>query len=355
MSIPYRTQRVLHRLGIIALVLIVIIVIGWFCSVVWLERYVIYTEEGASIDFSLSAEIPQGEVAVPPDTGETVPIFYNEGENALDLNTELTQLWGYYIDSTDLKDTAAIIEKLNTLESGTPIMLDVKNIYGGFYYSSSVPEATPAGSVDVAAVDKLITELTTRNFYVIARVPAFKDYTYGLNHVPSGLPIVGGGGVLWQDDDGCYWLKPSDNGTLNFLKQIVDELRGMGFDEVVLSHFQFPDTNNIVFNDDRTEALTTAAQYLLTNCGTDSFAISFAATSAGFTLPEGRTRLYLEDVAAQNVAARAAQLTITDPEIRLVFLAETNDTRYNAFGVLRPISMSDVLESQRPQKDEETE
>ena len=55
-------------------------------------------------------------------------------------------------------------------------------------------------------------------------------------------------------------------------------------------------------------------------------------------LPEGRSRLYLENVSAKNAAAIAATTQVADPAINLVFLATTNDTRFNDYSVIRPIS-----------------
>ena len=43
MSIPYRTRRVLNRLGIVLMIFLLVGVIAWLCWVVWLERYVVYT------------------------------------------------------------------------------------------------------------------------------------------------------------------------------------------------------------------------------------------------------------------------------------------------------------------------
>ena len=68
---------------------------------------------------------------------------------------------------------------------------------------------------------------------------------------------------------------------------------------------------------------------------------------ADFVLPEGRTRLYLSGVEAKEVGAKASQFTFENPEVRLVFLADTNDTRFDAYGVLRPMEVSGVLEAQK--------
>ena len=48
MSIPYRTRRVLNRLGSVLLVLLLISVVAWLCWVIWLQRYVVYTDDGAT-------------------------------------------------------------------------------------------------------------------------------------------------------------------------------------------------------------------------------------------------------------------------------------------------------------------
>ena len=89
MAIPYRTRRHLQRLGTLALALLVLGVFTWLCWVIWVERYIIYTEDGATIDFELSAQLPMGEVALPPVAGEGPEIHYNEGENAVNTSTSM--------------------------------------------------------------------------------------------------------------------------------------------------------------------------------------------------------------------------------------------------------------------------
>lgn len=347
MNIPYRTRRRLQRLGTFLLFVLMMGIIAWFCWVVWLERYVVYTRDGATIDFSLSAEIPAGEVAVPPAAGDGPSIHYNEGENAINTSTELTQLAGYYITAQMMiDDMAGVQERVATLSTGTPVMIELKGGYGSFYYSTDIEGAITSSSVDVAAVDALITQMKSKNLYLIAQVPAFRDYTYALNHVTSGVPYTGGGGALWLDSGGCYWLKPTDSGVLGWISSIVLELRNMGFNEVVLSDFSVPEGDRIVYNGERATDLVSAASTLLTSCTTSTFTLSFTVSSSTFALPEGRCRMYLSGVSAKDVASIAAQSTVTDPEIRMVFIADTNDTRYDTYGVLRSLEVAVELEGQ---------
>ena len=349
MRIPYRTQRLLRRVGIISLIVLMLFIIAWFCSVVFLERHVVYTREGAMLDLSVSANEIIGEVATPPVGSTDITIFYNEGADAINMSDDLQQLDGYFIDIDDLKtNIAGCWDLLEPLKAGTPIMIDLKGGYGSAYYSSTLPGIITSSEVSVASVDELIGYMSEKNFYKIARISAFRDYNWGLHNVPSGLMHVNGLG-LWPDEGHCYWLDPTNENTLNWITSIIKEIKNMGFDEVVLTDFRFPNTDLIRFDGDKATALVDAANKLISACGEKDFTVSFEVPDSTFALPEGRTRMYLENISATNVGMVASNVTetIPDPQLRLVFIAETNDTRFNAFGCLRPISTSTAMEAQK--------
>lgn len=335
MKLSYRARQTLKRIGIIALVaLLVATLVGalWF---IWLERFVIYTRDsGAIFDKTITEEFPAGGLAQKKEE-TAVSIYYNEGENTIQTSHELTQLVGYYADTAALEEgVGTVLEQVKALPISTPVMLDVKSPKGAFFYSSSV--STKRDSyIDTATMDQLIAYLNDNQMYAIARLPALRDYEYGLNHVSDGLPTSGG--YLWADDDYCYWLNPSSQGTITYLISIVSELKALGFDEVVFEEFYFPETDKIVFNGDKEQAIATAAHTLLTACSTESFAVSFVGQTPTFPLPEGRSRLYIESANAAQAEAIALQTGLANPAINLVFLTEVHDTRFNAFGVLRPL------------------
>jgi len=353
MNIPYRTRRVINRIGYVSLVVLMALAVLWFCWVIFVERYVVYTRDGAVLDMSYSSHDITGEVAVPPQSKQEISIYYNEGANSIELGNALTQLDGYYITADDLtKDIAGVWEALEKLPMGSTVMIDMKGGYGSFYYSSHLSEAIHSQSVSVASVDEMIQMMQERGFYTIARVSAFRDYNYGLNHVPNGLYMTNRKG-LWADSGGCYWLDPTNSAVLNWVASIVLELKALGFREVVLTDFCFPNTDKILFNGDKDAAIADAAKKMMTMCGSDTFTLSFGTSSAAFPLPEGRSRIFLEGVAATDVGAKVSQFPGESPEIHLVFVAETNDTRFNAYGVLHSISVSEMLESQKAEKGEE--
>ena len=351
MNIPYRTRQRLNRAGLILGIVVMLMIIAWFCSVIWLQRHVVYSRDGAKLDLELNANEIVGEVAVPPAASpDSISIYYNEGENAIDASNALTQLDGYFIDGEDLQNNiAGVWAMLEPLNVGTPIMIDLKGGYGSFYYPSNISEAIASQSVSTASVSEMITDMKESGFYMIARISAFRDYNYGLHHVGSGLMHVNGLG-LWPDNGGCYWLNPTDPGVINWLISIVNELKELGFHEVVLTDFRFPESDMYRYDgteEDKKAALVSAATSIATQCTTSRFCVSFGVTDPTFALPEGRTRIYLENVDATVALSQAAQATMESPETRLVFVANTNDTRYNDYGVLRSIEVAEMLEAQK--------
>lgn len=344
-TITYKTRRKLKTIGTFALVVALVLVIAWFCWIVWLERYVIYTQDGAQVDFTLSDQLTDfGQTADPPVPPETVSIYYNEGAAAVETSTELAQLYGYYIDVTMLQDIDSVRGKISTLPAGTAIMLDVKSIHGAFYYSTSL-DANMDNRVSPTDVDALIKDINARNLYTIARLPSLRDRDFGLNNVSAGLPLPGG--YLWMDSEGCYWLDPTDAQALAWITAQVNELKELGFDEVVLSDWRFPDGERIVFNADKTASLVEAAQTLVNNCGSETFCVSFLVNTPSITLPSGRVRMYLENVSPRNIATNASLATVDNLPVKLVFVSTANDTRYDEYGALRPLTSADALEAQK--------
>ncbi len=337
MKLSYKTRRRLQNLGIFTLILLLLAIVVWAVWMLWLDRYVIYTSEGAKLDFSLSVDQLSGELAVKPATDETISIYYNEGDNAVNTSTELTQIIGYYIDADMLlKEMDLVLEQAQQLPPGTPVMIDLKDSWGNFYYETDA-SAHISNKVDADTLKDLMRMLQRADCYLIARVSAFRDYFFGLENVNYGLPHSSRR-YLWQDSGRCYWLSPSSEGTLSYLIQIGSEIRAMGFNEVVFSNFCFPKTTDIYYKGDKVAAIKTAAERLVSSFGSDSFCVSFVADSTDFVLPAGRTRLYLENRSASAVNSLAAAVTVPDNTVNLVFLTDVNDTRFDAYSVLRPIT-----------------
>lgn len=342
MNLSYKTRRRISRLFKAVVITAVVAAILWLFWIIWVGRYIVYTKDGARLDFSLSPTFPSGVVAGEPTRSPTVHIVYDEPQESLPLppTVEKAGISGYYVDPEQLKsDIPGLLEQLKALPKGTAVLLDVKNIKGHFYYTSGIGKE--ASSVDNEQMDQLLSWLLGSELYVIGRIPAFQDYEYGLNNVEHGLPKKGGNGSLWLDrDNSTYWLDPTSNGALEYITQVTMELRLMGFDEVVYTDFRLPETDEIQFDADPAQAIADAAAVLADTCSSDRFWVSFQSSDPSFPLPEGSSRLYLEGVAAENLDAITDQAVTADPAIHLLFLTTTHDNRFEEYCYLRPLELA---------------
>ena len=339
MSIPYRTQQNLRRLAITLLTLLVVGVLVWGLWFLWLQRFVVYSRsEGAVLNFELPEELPPGEAAVEPEKGDPVEIYYNEGDDKLELDAQVAKLSGYFFERKQIyTDPAGAWERVQKLPTGTAVLMDMKNIKGQFYYSTDLgrPSITTA---EAEGVDQLIDNLASSGYYTIARVPGLRDREFGLKYTNYGLPVSGG--YLWMDSEGCYWLDPTKNGTIEYLTEIAEELRALGFREVVFEDYYFPDTERIIFKGDKKEALAKTAQTLVDNCATETFTVSFVSDGS-WTPPTGNSRIYYTEMSnPAQITDLVKKLELKDPPAQMVFLTANTDNRFDEYGVLRPIDMA---------------
>lgn len=342
-TMTYRTRRRLHKLGVFCGCFFGILLLIWVCWFFWLGRFIVYSGNEAKLDFGWVSHEADAIVAVPPEEA-TVAIHFNEGEDTVETTTELAPVSGFYVTANDMIENIDLVtDTIQQLPKDSAVMLDLKSVVGNFYYSTKIEGATVSDKVDAAAVDKLIKTVTQGDYYAIAKIPAFRDRLFGLENDSNGYTLAhSSGGYMWSDEGGCYWMNPTADSAIGYLISIVKELQSLGFDEVVFTDFSFPPTDDIFFEGDRSQAIINAASTMVTTCSTDKFTVSFASGDSTFPLPAGRSRLYLTGVEADNVQSAADRVTLTDKQIHLVFLTDTNDTRFDTFNVIRPITAAEV-------------
>lgn len=337
-NLTWRTRRRLKTLALVLGGLAAVALALWVCWILWLGRFVVYSQEGVRLDFDW---VRPGEfvVAAPPELMD-VNIRYDDGlEAPVEPSGELTQLTGCTITLEMLTGDIAELDRIiREQPKGTAVLLELKAGNGTFYYDTAMPGASVSNKVDTEALAELIQYLAKADYYTIAAVPAFRDRAYGLENTSLGIHHSSGG-YLWAGADKCYWLDPAKEGTRTWLREIAMELRDLGFDEVLFTDFTFPPTDAILYEGDKTAVLNETAQHLVYNLTTGEFCVSFLCDSEGFVLPEGRTRLYRSGVDAAMAQTVADSVTVPDGLINLVFLTEAKDTRFDAFSVLRPLPL----------------
>lgn len=335
-NLTYRTRRRLKTAGVVLGSIVAVSVVVWLCWILWLGRFVVYSRDAVRLDFDWVT--PGAFVAaVEPEEKEINILFDDGSEVVIDRTKPLERMSGFYVTTDMLVDDVEAVERLiREQPKGTAIMLELKSGTGNFYYNTSLPGANVSSKIDEDAVEELIKYVTKADYYTVACVSALRDRAYGLKNTSYGLHHSSGR-YLWAGDDKCYWLDPTKNGTRSWLIEVASELRDLGFDEVVFTDFCFPPTEDILFEGDKLAALNETAEHLVYNLATDTFGVSFLCNDPGFKLPDGRTRVYRDDVDADMAQDTAAALDIPSMEVNLVYLTEAMDTRFDVFGVLRPM------------------
>ena len=364
MVFSYRTRRVLSRIFPTLLTVLVLILAAVLCWLIWLQRFVVYTPQGVVFDFSLqppsasgirpqdpgrndiNIEYPdtpitwpsQGPVTPTDPTLPSIPDIPDIPDTPKPPATSGdTVLTGYYTDlKTIQEDPNGVRNQIERLPAGTAVMVTVANYWGYRYYTSA--HGTPVSQENLAKMDGLLEWMAQQDYYMIARLPAFRDYYYSLDNTSLGL--AKSNGYLWQDADRCYWLNPTKAKVQTRLTQIIRELKDLGFDEVVFEDFMIPDAEAIVFSGDRKEAVYEVAQILVEACATEDFAISFLTSDYGFRLPQGNCRLYLENVEPSAVQDVLDAIDTPDDRLQIVFFCGTFDSRFDGCSVLRPLDLA---------------
>ena len=207
------------------------------------------------------------------------------------------------VDVSTLTDDAAIRAAAQQLKAqGAEYgLVTLKDANGVIYYASGA--AAAAGSVTAAPVDPARIAAIFREEGIIpaAQLAAFKDPVSP--RTDPSMAIHYNGDALWLDaqKNGNPWLNPYSEAAVEYVGDLVEELHGMGFEQVVLTNVQFPKlskkqdygTTNGVSRADQLKADIAALQdrfagsvtlwfsYTLDQCNTSSVALDVPAVTLG--------------------------------------------------------------------------
>lgn len=328
----------MKRLGLVLLALVILLIILAVCRFLYLDRFIVYKNGHATLNYDQKLE-SNGLVPQSPDPEEFPFETILDTSHEANMGETLSKLNGFYVSTTMLaEDVDAVRDALWDAEDYNAVVIDVKSVYGNFYYSSKLAGAQKA-TADIEAIDKLIAQLCARNdLTVIARVPAFSDPNYALAHQSQGLPLLSG--ALWTDDNGCYWINPYSNDVQGWLTSIAIELESLGFDEVLFDNFYFPDSDRILWKSDtvtKQDAILDAASNLAANLVSTPIRVSYGTNDP--QIAAFADRVFITTEKASDVKKNLAALkdTLPDSAGQIVFCTTSRDTRFNQCGTIHPL------------------
>ena len=233
----YRNKRLLKRTLLTILLVLLGIAALVVCRFIYVGRFVTYDSSGAHLDYEQHLSATRAPEPAASDEDFSFDTVLDAASSEEDASSQAEKLTGYYITTTMMaKDMDAVRAALSQMDDYNAVMIDVKSVYGSFYYSTAISGAAKATVMDIKQVDSLISELAQqKGVTLIARVPAFSDPEYSLKHQSQALPLYNG--ALWTDENNCYWMNPYSNDVQGYLTSIALELANLGFDEVLFDAF----------------------------------------------------------------------------------------------------------------------
>lgn len=316
-------KRLLIALGILILVAFLVLLIGF----TYLGRYVVYTEDGAHFSFgddeasssTLQAEAP---VAAPEN-----PVLVT-GDSILE-NTTLTDEETIVLEDYEVN---GLIVDYETLADGSTLNAIELNDTG---YNTLVLEMR-SGSKEILNTEpvlSLIQRAKSQQLKLIAMISCLNDIAYAEEHSNEALLVYGGN--YWLTSGGSYWLDPTQESVQAYISYMINTLSEMGFQEVILNHFSFPEDSSINYSSEegaREQALIDSFQAIQANISSScTLGLLITDPSTGHQAFDYAEHLYVY-MSSGNAVSEYIE---AHPDRYIVFVTDSHDTRFDEFGKLQ--------------------
>ena len=156
---------------------------------------------------------------------------------------------GIYMSSW-VAGTPSFRNKLIKIADDTEIntvVIDIKDSTGRISFKIDDQAILDSGAVEnrIADISDLITELHTKNIYVIGRVAVFQDPYFVKTHPELAVKKSSNKESLWSDHKGIHWLDAGSKDVWDYVATIGKTAYAMGFDEINFDYIRFPSDGNM--------------------------------------------------------------------------------------------------------------
>ena len=315
-------KRLLITLGILLVVALLVLLIGFS----YLGRYVVYTENGAHFSFGQDTAADETLQAQAPVSGPENPVLVT-GDSILEdfalADNEAIVLEDYEVNG--------LIVDYDTLKDGST--LNAIDFTEGDYNTLVLEMRSGSSEIlNTDAVLTLIDRAKSQDLHLIALISCLNDIAYAEENSREALSVYGGNYYLTSG--GSYWLNPTLESVQNYIAYMIISLKEMGFEEVILNHFSFPEDTSIDYSSEegvRQQALIDAFENIKTLVG------SGCTLSLLITDPENGHQAY--DYADHlyvyfNNGSQVDDYIENHPDRYIVFVTDSHDTRFDDYGKL---------------------
>ena len=247
-----REMRLKKGIGIAVLV-VAVLAAAWVAAphvLDWATHtwYTVVRDRDLSASSAVSESASSGTQSTAASEPAASSVPEKEPEPEVKGTDIVTGLWAE-VDVTPLTDEAAIRSAARQLKAQgmTYAILTLKDTAGQVYYASQ----TAVGAANAAPTQVELTSVVSifkdEGLVPVAALTAFRDPAGA--RADHALAIrYQGQEYLWLDNKasagGNPWLNPYAAEAVQYIGDLIEEVHGMGFDQVLLKNVQFPSSTS---------------------------------------------------------------------------------------------------------------
>ncbi len=303
MARPRPVYRGRRKYGwIITLVLFVLIFA--LMAGIWVfydrQKYIRYEKDGLSMvveeaeEQSESPQDSESNILAPPVTNAQVVIELPDfSDMASMVRSRLDTIQALYVSAD--KMTAQNIAYYPAILAESPtkyncLVLNIKGMDGTLRYFSKIPLVDSYSVNGTESLKETLGALKDTGLWLVAEVSCLGDSAMAVRNSPISLKNSTGGVLT---DENCSWLDPYNIETRGYIVALMQELKDMGFDEVLLTNVCLPSGQTIQYSQpmtampDAVSAISSMSRYLREQA--DEIGIYLSAELNGKALREGKS------------------------------------------------------------------
>ena len=263
----YRGRRKYNWLITLVLFVLAVMLIGIFWLFSYMQQFVVYEKDGLSLvlpymradgsPFAPNTDDPGDDFERPLVDAEIVVDEAGFDDMDLPVGENLTAIRARYVPATAV--TAAQLTYLATgleAENQDAMVLQLKTSDGHLSYYSGVGLTDSYSVNGTEDIRKAVEQMKEQGIYLVAELATLMDDAMALRNSPLALKDSNGQVIT---DSGGSWLDPYNRGTRQYITDIMTELAGMGFDEVLLTGIAHPRAEDIVYSQEMTSSPSIAS------------------------------------------------------------------------------------------------
>ncbi len=234
----YRTYRGRTSKGKIALGVLLVLIIFAALTVLAMQRYIVYDEDGRPF-----LRLPEREPAEAPE--ELPPV---EDEIDIDIDViiqepEEPSVKAFSLTATPLTGESWQAARAAAGTAYNTAVITLKDIEGNVYFAS---ETAVRGAVQVEddTMEALSAVTGEEGLYTVARISCLLDPRASRSDL-NAMGLKNTGGYIFYDGNYTTWLNPGKEAAREYLCGLVREIAELGFDEIMLTDTGYPTEGKI--------------------------------------------------------------------------------------------------------------